>query len=167
MEEVMKFDNYDDFAKHIEQVRKNAEESNDLDVLSRAAVDDNTYWVNMTYAGTDLSMVIFCKVIGKTEFLAQQAEDDDAPLHYYLERWEDQQKTGFLFSRCYSSVEPRGEYGDTHTTRLTWQLEDDEWAMARECEWRVLDSNGQLTPIGIILATKELEYAVKQEQEAK
>jgi hypothetical protein len=163
MIKVTAFDTVDEFAKHIEDVRESAVELNDHKVLDLATGDHNTYWVNMTHA-TSYDLIIFCEVLGKNEFLKQQDEDSDASPNYYLNLWNDQAHTGFLFSRCYSVVEPRGEYGDTHTSRLTWQLTPMEWLVAKECQWNVINPDGQLSPIGIILAQKEADYA-KQEKE--
>lgn len=49
---------------------------------------------------------------------------------------KDALENGYVFTKCYSTVCPRGELGDTHITRIELLLSDELFNTARTNGWR-------------------------------
>lgn len=151
MNQIISFDNTDDFFNHLHNVQESAIRATDPSKVMDALGEDQegSYWVNLTTAQStgEKDLIIFCRVIGCSEFL-DQAEIDD--MAYYSSRWQEQKKTGYLLTQCYSRMVPEGEYGDTHVTRLSFELSEDEWNQAKKDNWSVLRGN-DITITGMLV----------------
>jgi len=162
---VYAFETPEEFDAHIKAVRQAAMDNNDPADLARCLGpnQEGSYQLNISYAleQDDPTLVIFCRVIGKTEFLAQATDDPDVGLDYYEGRWEDQLKTGFLLTECFSLIEPNGEWGDTHVSRMDITIPEEGWEIAKRDKWYIGEpGNGS--------ATGHLVYSlIKKEEEAQ
>jgi hypothetical protein len=154
-EQVVVFDNIEDYFAYMEKVRIEAEAATDPAHLANVLGEDLSggWWVNVSSAmsANDLNLVIFCRVVGKEEFLAQGKDDPDVPPGYYESRWEDQCKTGFLLGECFSAVCPEGEWGDTHVTRLEFPIGGRVLEAIRQDRWQIIDGVGGLTTGGTLV----------------
>lgn len=171
-EQVRVFTSDKEMFEYIEEVRQQAQANNDPVHLADILGEDQEggWWVNVTtaYENKDLNLVVFCRVIGKTEFMAQAEEvgkddPDAAPGYYhryYTERWEDQLKTGFLLSECFSAICPEGEWGDTHTSRLSFPIGGVPLETIRNDRWIILDNLGGLTDGGVLIRALAEKYDV-------
>lgn len=169
-DQVIVFESDKEMFDHIDQIRQEAAANNDpvhlADILGKD--QEGGWWVNVAsaYESKDLNMVVFCRIIGKTEFMAQaeevQKDDPDAApgyyLKYYTERWEDQLKTGFLLGQCFSAVCPEGEWGDTHTSRLAFPIGGAALETIRKDGWIILDELGGLTDGGLFVRALAEKY---------
>lgn len=136
---------------------KAAVNANLVGKLQDALKPESTYWLNASVVAQtgDIDLLIFCRVIGEVEFMEQQDMDEDAPPNYYAECWDEQVRTGFVLTESFSAICPAGEYGDTHTTRLTLQLTQEAWEQARADGWNHKNKDG-LSVTGKTMWTKLL-----------
>ena len=143
--------------EELAEINKAAVNANLVGKLQDALKPESTYWLNASVVAQtgDTDLLIFCRVIGEVEFMEQQDMDEDVPPNYYAQRWDEQVRTGFVLTECFSTICPAGEYGDTHTTRLTMQLTQEQWEQARADGWNHKNEDG-LTVTGKTMWTKLL-----------
>jgi hypothetical protein len=169
-DQVIVFESDKEMFDHIDQIRQEAEANNDPVHLADILGEDQEggWWVNVqtAYEYKDLNLVIFCRVIGKTEFMAQAesvyTDGDVLGLDYYIDyyagRWEDQLKTGFLLTESFSAICPQGEFGDVHTSRLAFPIGGTALETIRKDGWIILDANGGLTDGGLFVRALAEEF---------
>lgn len=63
----------------------------------------------------------------------EYAEESEGYI-YEFEVYEDQLNRGFVFGRCYSVLEPTGELGSTHVSKVA-QISKEVFEEARESGW--------------------------------
>jgi hypothetical protein len=150
---VRAFDSPEEFDEYMKGHRQRLIDAADPVEIARVLGDDEegTYQLNYSTGMEEgnTSLIVFCRVIGKTEFMAQA--DEDATADYYQERWEDQKRTGMILGECFSAVWPQGEYGDTHVTRMGLTLPVETWERAKAEGWYVGDA-GDLNELGAEIA---------------
>lgn len=92
--------------------------------------------------------LIFGKVMTVEEFAESErtASTKDDPvtpseLEYELGELRQRHGRGFMFGYCWSTIEPRGELGDTHQANM-WPISQELFEAAQAAEW-VIDALDQ------------------------
>lgn len=91
-------------------------------------------------------VLVFGKVMTPEVFAAEEsvaAANSDHPmspaeLDHALLRLRERAERGYLYGRCYSVIEPGGEFGDTHQANL-WPISEDLYNAAQDAGWRMDD----------------------------
>lgn len=97
-----------------------------------------TYGSHFVNFDIEDNIVIFGYVFTEDENVASEkragASEDEA--QSTLASVRDAHERGYLFGRCYSTVEPRGELGDTHRANA-WPIPASLFGAACEAGWNV------------------------------
>lgn len=159
---VLSFSSYEEFQEHLKKVRSEATEATSMEAIKRVMGDDleGGYSVNLAIAEEfeDPSLIVFNRVIGRTEFLAQGDDPDSGGLEYYAARWIDQLTTGFLLVQAFSLMCPDGEWGDCHITRHSFPITKEQFEQARADNWYLGELPKNLTPTGLMV--RDLVWSV-------
>jgi hypothetical protein len=95
-----------------------------------------SYFVNFQ---PQIDLVIFGRVFTEDEVAEDEtkAGSDEAELAYTLTSLRENHEHGYLYGRCYSTIEPSGELGDTHRASA-WPISKELFDAAQAVGWDVL-----------------------------
>jgi hypothetical protein len=93
---------------------------------------------------TEVGIVVFGEAIPLDEALAAEAKcydnlddpEERAEYEFSASILRNARTRGYVFSRCYSVVEPRGELGDVHVSRMI-PIPQDVFELARSRGWQI------------------------------
>jgi len=134
--EIISFDNMDDMMAHLSRMQEDAEAAT---LPKQKEIVGGTYFIRPL---DEEGFFVFGEAFSlermeKEEIAAGGEEDEVAEM---LDEEKRKQATGLMFGKCYSIVEPTGEYGTTHRA-TAWPITEGFFLNAKENGWRLTYPN--------------------------
>jgi hypothetical protein len=121
-------------------MRDNEEAANLVLAPEQQAVTYGSHWCRFFDIAN--RVVIFGKVLTQEEqretetALADDSEADEAETEEILDTLAQSHERGYMYGRCYSTIEPDGEWGSTHRANL-WPIPQHVYEAARDVRWDI------------------------------
>jgi hypothetical protein len=127
---VRGFDNTDDM---FTWMRQQEQAANDRVTPDQAEISYGDHWMR-PYE----DIVIFGYVPTPDEQAASERElgADDEEIEYEREMLADTYARGYRYGKCYSVVEPEGEWGSTHISTMV-KITKEQFEEAKEAGWDI------------------------------
>lgn len=109
----------------------------------QAGITWGSHWIR--FDGMS-GLIIFGYVFTRDELIADErsAGAGEQELAWTINNIDDNHERGYLFSRCYSIVEPTGELGDTHRSNV-WPITEGQFREAQAAHWHAANMPGALS----------------------
>ena len=127
----MTFHSFDSFDDMLAFMRESERQANARTTPAQRNIGYGSYWVR-SWQG----VMIFGYVPSMDEIMDQERDlgASDAEIRWEVESLENAYERGYRYGKCYSVIEPLGEWGSTHVSAMI-EIPKEIFEAAQEAGW--------------------------------